>query len=189
VISALAYLFRFALLPGVEAALFYWVARNTCRPLADLSTEETFGGAIPPEATCYTRDHGVISFHDFHALAEDPIPAILTAGLLLCFLGLFFWRGFWVGGRGGTAPDAAPDPFAASRATTLSQLAMVFWQRFGAGPVVLACAAVAFSLATIAPPFAAYRGLIPLVVIAAGGAMLIGKPRGLEKRSGKRTPQ
>jgi hypothetical protein len=98
VIAALVYFVRFALLLGVEAALFYRVARNTCRPLADLSTEETLGGAIPQEATCYTRDHEVIAFHDFHPLAEDPIPAILTAGLLLCFLGLFFWPGFWVGG-------------------------------------------------------------------------------------------
>jgi len=206
VISTLVYFLRFALLLGVEVALFHWVAWNTCRPLADLRKEGTFGGAIPPEATCYTRDHGIIAFHDFRPYAEDPIPVILTAGLLFCFLACFFWRGFWIGGKRASKPSAGAaqagdldsttgrdetkgDPFAASKATTLSQLATVFWQRFGPGPVVLACMLVAFSLATITPPFASYQGLVPLAVIAAGGALLLGRPYARKKRSGNPTSQ
>jgi len=199
-ISVLVYLLRFGLLLGVEVALFYWVSRNTCRPLTGLNTEETFGGAIPPEATCYTRDHGTIAFHDFRPLSDDPIPAILTIGFVLCFFGLFFWRGFWIGGRkaSGADPAASPagssstgrgetnvDPFAASKAKTLRELVAVFRHRFGLGPFVLAGALVAFTLLTAAPALRQYAGYIFIAVPPAGGALLLGKsgtPTALARR-------
>src|SRR5262249_47593404 len=74
VISALMYVARFAVFFGAEWAFFYWIPWADCRPLADLPTAEIAVGEIPPEATCYTINHGAVVFHYYRSLNEAPTP-------------------------------------------------------------------------------------------------------------------
>ena len=185
-IVALIYFWRFALFFCAELAFFYWIPSIACRPLAALQTEEVVPGPIPPEATCYTVDHGIVVFRDYRPFEQAPIPYVLTAILALTLLSSFFSPRFWTRGRGASEPhqsvagnradESVSDPFAASKANTLRQLVAVFRHRFGLGPFVLAGALAAFALLTIVPALREYIGLIFFAVPAAAGAVFLGKP-------------
>ena len=201
-ISTLVYSVRFALFFGAEWAFFYWIPWIACHPIPDLQKEKIVPGAIPANATCYTVDHGAIVFRYYRSFADVPIPYILTAALLLGLIAIFFWPWFWMrsdsaskpgGGVAetrATAPaEATTDPFAASKATTYRQLALVFWQRFGPGPLLLLAAIAVFGILTIAPPLAPYRGFLFFAGPAAGMALLLGRPNVRKSRREERDAQ
>jgi hypothetical protein len=91
----LTWFVRLLLVASVFETFFLWAPWLSCKPISEISKEHVPVSGIPPDAECYTIEHGRIYFSTHPTISESPISFALATSALILLIALAVWSFYW----------------------------------------------------------------------------------------------
>jgi hypothetical protein len=93
-------LMQLALVGGIFLAFFSLTPWLGCRPISELPSGEQLLTPMPPNAVCFTNNHGHIAFHTHGLISQEPLRFAVHVAILIILFGALLWSIWPIRGLG-----------------------------------------------------------------------------------------
>jgi hypothetical protein len=93
-------LMQLALVVGIFLAFFSLTPWLGCRPISELPSGQQLPTPTPPDAVCFTNNHGHIAFHTHGLISQEPLRFAAHVAILIILFGALLWSIWPIRGLG-----------------------------------------------------------------------------------------